>query len=152
MMVYRISRERFARDLTGEGAKLHGGRWNIPGFPCIYTASSRSLAMLEFRVHLHDISQTPPDLRLLCLEVPERSVTVIDPELASPNWRNYPSPGECMRYGAVQLLKQESLLIKVPSSIVPEEYNILINPLHPKMKQVKIVDCLPLLLDPRLFK
>ncbi|MCU0434702.1 MAG: RES family NAD+ phosphorylase [Bacteroidia bacterium] len=151
MLLYRISRAQYANDLTGEGARRNGGRWNLPGYACVYTAMSRSLAMLEFRVHLNNVSQVPPDLRLLCLEVPSRSVTEIDPAQVSPNWRNYPSPGECVRFGTIELLKCQSLLIKVPSVIVPEEFNIIINPAHRKMKEVKIVDCLPLILDPRLF-
>lgn len=151
MLLYRIAREAYARDLSGEGARIHGGRWNLPGHACVYTAMSRSLAMLEFRVHLNNVSQVPPDLRLITLEVPSRPMTEIDAALVSAQWRNYPPPAECVRYGTSELIKQESLLIKVPSAIVPEEFNVIINPAHRKMREVKLVDCLPLILDPRLF-
>ncbi|MCA6365165.1 MAG: RES family NAD+ phosphorylase [Bacteroidetes bacterium] len=151
MLLYRIARERFARDLSGEGARIHGGRWNLPGHACVYTAMSRSLAMLEFRVHLNNVSQVPPDLRLITLDVPVRSIKEIDAELVSPNWRKYPPPAECVRYGTRELILQETLMLKVPSAIVPEEFNVILNPAHRKMREVKLVDCLPLILDPRLF-
>jgi RES domain-containing protein len=151
MLLYRIARERYARDLSGEGARIHGGRWNLPGHACVYTAMSRSLAMLEFRVHLNNVSQVPPDLRLITLDVPVRSIKEIDAELVSPKWRNYPPPAECVRYGTLELIRQETLMLKVPSAIVPEEYNVILNPAHRKMREVKLVDSLPLILDPRLF-
>lgn len=152
MIVYRIARDPFAEDLTGEGAKLFGGRWNYPGTACLYTATSRSLAILEFRSHLSSLSQLPDKLKLLRLQVPDKPVHTVDAASLPEDWRSYPAPASCMLIGEQLLQRREHLLIKVPSVIVPEEFNVLINPRHTNARKLKLLDCLPLLLDPRLFQ
>jgi RES domain-containing protein len=152
MIVYRIARQDYAKDLSGSGARLLGGRWNYPGISCLYTASSRALAILEFRVHLNNLVELPSQLRLLCLEIPEISVYKLAANKLPANWRDYPAPAECMRFGTKLLQQKRHLILEIPSVIVPEEYNCIINPLHPEINQVRIIDNMPLLLDPRLFQ
>lgn len=152
MIVYRIARQDYAKDLSGTGARLLGGRWNYPGISCLYTAGSRALAILEFRVHLNNLVELPTQLRLLRLDIPETSIYRITTNKLPPNWRDYPAPAECMQLGTRLLKQARHLVLQVPSVVVPEEQNFLINPLHPAMDEVKILDNMPLLLDPRLFQ
>ena len=73
MLVYRIGKTRYAHDLTGEGARLFGGRWNHKLTPCIYTSESRALAMLEYTVNVN-IEDIPRSLSLSTFEIPDKSI------------------------------------------------------------------------------
>ena len=138
MILYRIVKCSYADDLSGTGARLYGGRWNTEGKPAIYLASSRALAVLEVLVHLPPL-MIPDDYCLVEIEVPENSITHQAIEDLPQNWKDVSPPIALKHLGNEFLKKQEHLLLKVPSSIVPMEYNYLLNPLHPAMKKVKIL-------------
>lgn len=139
-IVYRMAHASHARDLSGDGARLYGGRWNNKGTAMIYTAESRSLAAFEALVHM-----SLPDLligrKIVSIGIPKSIVPkIIDPSSLSKDWYKNPPPFALADLGTAWAVSMESLLLQVPSAVVQQEYNILINPLHPDMKFVKIVD------------
>lgn len=149
MLLYRITRSPYANDLSGTGARLYGGRWNNIGRAMIYTASSRSLATLEALVHL-PTAIIPDDFCIIIIDVPD-DVFEPDTNLFPPNWNAYPEPEILKRTGDFFLKQNDHLLMKVPSAIVKEEYNYLINPQHPKINEVKILKTEPFTFDDRLL-
>jgi len=149
MLLYRITRQVYANDLSGTGARLYGGRWNNIGRPMVYTASSRSLATLEALVHL-PTAIIPDDFCVITIDAPN-DVFEADIRLFPPNWNSYPEPEILKRTGDFFLKQNEHLLMKVPSAIVKQEFNYLINPTHPKISQVKIVKTEPFTFDERLL-
>lgn len=150
MIVYRISNCNYAGDLTGTGARLYGGRWNSEGKSMLYTASSRALAVLEVLVHLNPLI-VPDNFCLVEIEVPEDSIYTLNPNLLPANWRSV-SPQTALRnLGDAFLKQQTSLLMKVPSSIVPAEYNYLLNPLHPDAVKARVVNRESFSFDERLI-
>jgi len=138
MVLYRIVKCNYANDLSGTGARLYGGRWNSEGKQAIYLASSQSLAVLEVLVHLPPL-MVPDDYCLVEIEVPDNSVADISINDLPDNWKDISPPIAVRQTGDKFLQMQERLLMKVPSSIVPMEYNYLLNPRHPSMKKVKIL-------------
>ena len=137
-------------DLSGTGSRIHGGRWNNPGIPALYTSGSKSLAVLE------SLTNTPPailqnDFSILTLEVSGKFV--IDELLIKQlpgNWYTYPAPAGLAKLGDTWLLQLKSLMLKVPSAIIPSEYNYIVNPLHPDIKKVKVIAIEKLALDSRI--
>jgi RES domain-containing protein len=150
MILYRISNCNYAGDLSGTGARLYGGRWNSEGKSMLYTASSRALAVLEVLVHLPPLL-IPDNFCLVEIEIPENSIYTLDPALLPANWRDIPPPVTLRQLGDDFLKKREYLLMKVPSSIVPAEYNYLINPLHPAASAVKLTNTETFSFDERLL-
>lgn len=148
MFLYRISNARYADDLSGNGARLYGGRWNSEGRAIVYLASSRSLAILESLAHLSP-TNIPVDYVILTIDVPD-DFFEIDIKLLPNNWSEYPEPNILKEIGNSFLQKNEFLLLKVPSAIVPQEFNYLMNPMHQKAGKVKIVSKAPFSFDERL--
>ncbi|WP_184546046.1 RES family NAD+ phosphorylase [Mucilaginibacter sp. FT3.2] len=150
MILYRIGNCNYAGDLTGTGARLYGGRWNSEGKPMLYMASSRSLAVLEVLVHLNPLI-VPDNFCLVEIKVPDDSIYTLNPSLLPSNWRDV-SPQLALRNLGDEFLRQQQyLLMKVPSSIVPAEYNYLLNPLHPEALKAKLVNRESFNFDERLL-
>jgi len=149
MLLYRIAVEEFANDLSGEGARVYGGRWNPKGIPMIYTAESVALAALEVLIRL----ATPKHYCRVIYEIPDSASmeTVAIAELPT-NWL-LPHPNtHLIESGRRWALEKRSLLRKVPSAVVRGEgWNYLINPLHPEFPTVAIVDMAPFNYDIRLL-
>lgn len=150
MLLYRLAKTTRANDLSGEGAKRAGGRWNHAGIPLVYTAQSGSLAILEVLQYVN-----PADLRsfsMLTIHVPDDvSVTRITPAALPDHWQRYPYPATTKDIGSEWAAKQESLLLAVPSAVYPDEYNYLINPQHTAINQLRIVSVKPFVFNERLF-
>lgn len=140
MLVWRLVRAPFA-DLSGEGARVYGGRWNSPGQPMLYAADSAALAVLEVRVHL----DLPPEL------VPDdyRLVTVDLEDL--PTEELSILPDDARAFGDEWLREQRSPVLRVPSFIVPESSNFLLNPLHPQAAAARITQKREFAFDRRLW-
>ena len=131
VFVYRLTREQYATDLSGSGARLYGGRWNPPGLACLYTCENRALAALELLVN------TPEDslgtvYTLITLQVSE-VVRLYRPDLAElpEHWQDYPCPITTQNFGAALLHQPEYLGFFVPSVVMPYEYNLVFNVFHP---------------------
>lgn len=144
MQVYRIARAEFAEDLAGKGAALRGGRWNRRGIPMIYSANSTALATLELRVNI-DIDL--PELSRVVIDIPDDLVPT-----AAPVY--FADLNASREYGSTWATDQATLCLKVFSSVLPnalDSFNVLINPAHPKIDQVRIVDITTFEFDSRLF-
>jgi len=151
MQVYRISSEKYIYDLDGDGARVYGGRWNLKGSSVIYTSESRALASLEYLVHI-PFQLLPDDLRIATIEIDKKiSPQRLNIKNLPPNWKDYPSPGKLAEIGTNWLSENISLLLMVPSVLVSNEFNILINPSHPDIKYVKIKEVKDFSYDKRLL-
>jgi RES domain-containing protein len=132
---------------------LHGGRWNQKNIPVIYTAESRSLATLEFLVHVSLISILPEHLSMACLEIPDDIVAErISSAHLPKNWREYPAPPAMADLGSEWATAMRSLLLRVPSVVVVDEFNMLINPKHPEIKRVTVSRVEKFVFDRRLVR
>jgi len=150
--VFRIAKTRSIRDLSGTGARAYGGRWNRKNIPIVYTSENRSLATLEFLVHV-PLSLLPNNLSIACLEIPDDIfVEQISIAVLPKNWRDYPAPPELADLGSEWAIAMRSLLLRVPSVVVLDEFNILINPIHPDMDRVVITSAESFIFDRRLLR
>jgi len=150
MEVFWVSATRRARDLSGMGARLHGGRWNHKGFPAVYASTSRSLASLEFLVHV-PWGIAPADLSMISIFIPDdASLEVLHLDDLPAGWESSPPPLKIADLGTNWLMKAESLLLQVPTALVMSEWNLLINPAHPESAGVRIIDIEQFRYDPRL--
>jgi len=127
-LAWRLCKKSYA-DLSGEGARLHGGRWNSPGRPMVYAAAAAALAVLEVRVHL----DLPPDL------IPGDYVLVTIDLGALPAETVTTAPLDPAAFGDTWLEERRTPVLAVPSFIVPEKLNYLINPQHPDAAGARIV-------------
>ena len=150
LLAYRIVKKRFASSaFDGEGSKLFGGRWNSKGKRCVYTGGSQSLSMLELLVHLRD-DTILDQYTLFTVSLMEEDVLALSE--FPDNWNEYPAPPDTAVIGDQWLEQAPSLALRVPSVIVPREYNYLINPSHPRMKALLAsIEESPLDIDPRLL-
>jgi len=148
--VYRIAKKAYIKDLSGEGAKLYGGRWNKKGTAILYTASNRSLAIVEFLVHL-PMALLPKDIYIIELTLPPRakSQTIHAKDLVD-NWKSYPANYQLAEIGSKWILENKTLALKVPSCVVQGEQNVLINPNHRLFNKVTISKIEPYNIDKRL--
>jgi len=135
---------------TGEGARRHGGRWNSRGKSVIYTAGSISLATLEMLVHL-DPQQPLEHYVLFEVSFDDEMVAAIDPAALPRNWRESPAPLENQAIGDEWLDARHSSVLRVPSAIVPEESNYLLNPSHADFTRITVSPEQPVRFDPRLI-
>lgn len=150
MRVWRLAR-RVHSAVDGEGARRVGGRWNSPGIPVVYTSSTLSLAVLELLVHT-DPDLVPNDLHGFEIEVPD-SLTprLLDVGTLPSNWRPIPNHPACRAIGDDWLHGRSHALLGVPSAVVPEELNYLINPAHPAAGAIRVVRSRAFSFDQRLL-
>jgi RES domain-containing protein len=149
MKLFRISKCNFIEDLSGTGAALYGGRWNSKGVYVLYTASTVSLALLETIVHMPGLPKA--SFCQLQIEMPENSITEISEKQLPPKWNAYPPPSALQKIGNAFIKKGEFLALRIPSAIVPEEFNYLLNPAHPDFKKIKLTAKKTLSFDERLI-
>src|SRR4051794_21276179 len=121
MIVYRLGRTKYANDLTGEGARLHGGRWNHKLTPCLYTSESRSLSLLEYTVNVN-IEDIPRALSMAIFEIPDNKILELTPADLPGDWRTSPAPSSTREFGTILLRKAEFAVIKIPSVVIPFEF------------------------------
>ena len=151
MLVYRIAKQKYIHDLTGIGAKTVGGRWNPKGIAILYTSLSRSLSVLEVLVHL-PAAFFPKDMSMATLELPENCFKTIKIDSLPEDWNTFP-PKPALHNITIQWIEENKYLaLKVPSSIVTGEYNVLINSLHPDFLKVIVKHVDPFSFDTRLLK
>jgi len=149
MLVYRICRSKYARDLEGEGAKLFGGRWNNKSIGCVYTSESRALALIEYTVNVN-IDDIPRALSLTTIEIPDTLVYICSEDELPGNWKTTPAPSATKEFGSLLLKAAHVAVVKVPSTVVPEEFNLLLNPLHAKSDRFKIYSVRDFIFDVRI--
>jgi RES domain-containing protein len=152
MIVYRLSQSRYAADLSGRGAELAGGRWNSKGTPMIYAAESRALCVAELAMHL-PLGLVPQDYSFVSFTIPDNiPVLQLSKKQLPTNWNEYPHPNETQEIGDRFIRENKFLVMRVPSVVVYEEYNYLINPRHSLMQKVQVSDLSPFKFNDRLLK
>lgn len=149
MIIYRICNSLHSDDLSGTGAKLYGARWNTKGTPMLYTAENISLALLELLVH-SQFKNFSISLDLVTIQLPASfKAAEISIKKIKANWEK--DNGYTQFIGDEFIRNKQDLLMKVPSAIIQEENNFLINPLHPDFKKIKILETRSFKTDERLF-
>ncbi len=149
MIVYRISNCNFIKDLSGKGSSLYGGRWNSKDTYAVYTAQSRSLALLEVVVH---VGKVPADgYCLATIEIPDHSIQRVPLDSLPPGWHNSPPPNYLKSIGDTFIKSNKHLVLEIPSVLMMEEHSYMLNPAHHLFSKVKIISERPLNMDERLF-
>jgi RES domain-containing protein len=152
MKLFRIAKKPYCEDLSGHGAFLFGGRWNSKGTRMVYTSENISLCTLEALVHLNK-RQLESSFALITIELPDDlgSFLTITTDQLPKGWN---SPNDYRTYTRLRgdefCRNKKHLALRVPSSIVEDQYNLLLNPLHPDMDAVRITSVKSYKFDKRL--
>jgi len=144
-----VKRTRAATAFDGRAAERFGGRWNSPGRRVVYPSSTKSLALLEVLVHL-DVGRTLPRLVAFTFQVQDEFVDQLPAARLPRYWRTARGLLGTQRIGDEWLASGQALALAVPSAIVSEERNYLLNPAHPAFCRLRFGRPIPFLLDPRL--
>ncbi len=152
MRVFRIERGKYLKTaLTGIGASMTKGyRWNSLNTRLIYTAESRALATLEISVHLDLSEDLPTDRHYVEIDIPD-TLTIQEVKIGDlpDDWNSYPPTTITQTIGDDFVFENEAVILKVPSSIVPQEFNYLINPNHLDAGKIKVITKIPMVFAPR---
>lgn len=151
MRLWRITNRKYALDKLCTGAALYGGRWNPVGMPALYCGASIAITALEKLTHLG--TQSRPPLVLVAVDIPDDAITY-DPGLAvlPRDWDELPTSAAAQAFGGAWLTRGGELTLKVPSAIVHEESNVIVNPRHRDYYRVTLTVLRPFSFDLRLIK
>lgn len=151
MIVFRLSKSKFAGDLTGKGAEISGGRWNSKGTAMVYTSESRALCTTEVAVHT-PLGNVPLDYVLVSIDIPE-DITIQELQLSEipSDWKSFPHSHSTQEIGDNFVNSGKSAVMKVPSAVVQGDHNYLINPNHKESVQIKFISSEPFSFDQRMF-
>jgi RES domain-containing protein len=151
MIVFRLSKSKFANDLSGKGAEKSGGRWNSKGTALVYTSASRALCTTEIAVHT-PLGNIPLDCELISIEIPDKiQIQKLTKEQLPPDWKSLPQSHATQEIGDRFVAEGTFPVLRVPSVVVQDEFNYLINPAHIKSHEIKITGIEPFNFDERLF-
>lgn len=147
---WRIVKAKHQADaFSGEGARLVGGRWSSRGRRAVYVSATVALATLEMLVHLGNPGVLAAYV-LFPVDLPRALITEVEPADLPSDWRRYPAPASLQLLGDGWLDSRKSAALRVPSAIVPSEFNYVINPDPPDFGQVRVSPAVPYSFDPRL--
>jgi len=153
MKVYRVEREKYLETtLEGIGAALtEGYRWNSLNIYLVYTAESRALATLEVSVHLDLSEDLPTDRCFVEIDIPD-DITILELKIEDllDHWDSKPPILETQYIGDDFVKEKIAAVLKVPSCIVQQEFNYLINPIHPDSEKISVISIAPFKFDSRL--
>ncbi len=151
MIVFRLSKSKFASDLSGKGAEKSGGRWNSKGTAMVYTSASRALCTTEIAVHT-PLGNLPLDYKLISIEIPDEIAIQEFAQKDLPNnWKSIPHSHSTQLLGDKFIADSLYMVLKVPSAVVQDEFNFLINPNHAESHKIIIKAIEPFNFDERLF-
>ena len=142
-----VKEEHAATALSGEGARLYGGRWNSVGTSVVYSSGSKALAALESLVHLNP----PVIFKYVAIPIEFDDALVEKVTVLPVEWTEEPPPPATKDIGDVWVKEARSAVLELPSVIVPGEPNYLLNPAHPDFKKIVIGKSEPFSFDPRLL-
>jgi RES domain-containing protein len=149
--VYRLCKTKHAASpLDGEGARKRGGRWGPAGIPIAYCSATISLCALELLVNM-DVSVAPTDYVSIAVTIPDEDIEDLPEKVLPKGWEGFPYPGKVQALGRDWAVSKRSLVLRVPSAVVPVERNYLVNPLHPDFPRVTWKVPRPFAFDPRLL-
>jgi RES domain-containing protein len=154
MLLYRITSEAFASDLSGRGAQMFGGRWNPKGMAALYTAETPAQAMLEFLPHFPETC-APSNLVLVTIEVPDNlKIEEISQCDLPENWNAKPPTLFTAIIGREWLRNGATAALRVPSVMLPfgKAWNLVLNPAHPQCAGIEVFEIIAISVDPRLIK
>jgi len=153
IVAWRLVKWKHRRSaFDGEGARLVGGRWNLPGTTVVYASGSLALAALEAFVHLGGAAM---ELRFTAIPIaiPEDiSIEHAKPQDLPKRWRSEPPLQDTMQMGTKWVQELRSAILQVPSVIIPQENNLILNPSHKAFRRLTIGPAEPFTFDPRLWK
>lgn len=152
MRGWRIAKARRATDLSGQGAAIAGGRWNDQDLPAVYMGLTPGICCLETFVHANGEPAMP--MKITCFELPDDPALYLEPagnELPA-GWNALPADRPSMAYGSAWLREGSYLGLIVPSAVLALERNVLLNPRHPAISQVQVVQVYDFMYDPRMFE
>ena len=154
MKIYRFQKQKYATHesiLSGQGAFLVGGRWNKRFTLLVYTSTTPELALLETLVHLEGTPyQDLPPMSLATLEIPDDSILEVKIKELPTNWQEIPAPLSTQLFTQPWLNEKKFLALKIHSVILPISFNVLLNPLHSRISNIKILDIQTFSFDSRL--
>ena len=148
---WRIAKKRHALDKQCEGTRVHGGRWNKPGFGALYAGSTIELAALEKFVHTAGL--IPMGMVLVAIDAPDEDALVHRVNIGElpTGWNGLPASDAAQAFGTSWLEGIQELVLLVPSVIIPESLNAVINPLHPRYGEVALTVMRDFQFDPRMY-
>lgn len=148
--VWRITHKDYKESaFTGEGAKLFGGRFNSEGIPLVYTSGSLSLAMLEIIVQSNGRDYFK-QCAVFNAEIPENLIATPELKELPKEWNQIPYGKQPQQFGDEWIKSGNKPVMRVPSVVVPVEYNFLINPMHPEFSKIKFYETENISFDTRL--
>lgn len=152
MLVYRVSNVKY-KDLTlsGMGAEKVGGRWNEVGTQAVYCSENMSLALLEYYVHTENIAYLPKEILIAKIQFPDEFIIEELKELPD-RWNQYPYASKTTEIFTKLAKDRNFFALRVPSTIVGLESNIILNPLYKEFGKVEVVEFIELPIDERLKK
>lgn len=151
MEAWRIVKSKHSnRAFSGEGAFLYGGRWNSAGTRVVYASHTLSLAALEMLVHLS--TGATPTFSTFCMSFDEALMEIFETANLPGDWRVEPPGPNTQTIGDVWVREARSAVMAIPSTIIPQETNFLINPAHPDFPRITIGPAQPFAFDPRIPK
>lgn len=147
MLVYRIVHKKYSKTLFVSGME---GRWNSKGNKVLYCAESIALAFLENMIRRQGVG-FKDDFKIMIIEVPTKAgITFFNIENLETGWRNSDNYSKCQKAGDEWYIACKHLLLKVPSAVLPESYNFVINTDHPGYKKIKLINVTNLVPDKRI--
>jgi RES domain-containing protein len=153
IIAWRLVKWKHRRSaFDGEGARLAGGRWNLPGSTVVYASGTLALAALEIFVHL---GRAAMELRFTAIRITlpaDISIEQVARQALPPRWRSEPPLLETMEMGTKWARQLRSAVLQVPSVIIPQEHNFILNPSHKDFRRLDIGPPEPFTFDPRLWK
>jgi RES domain-containing protein len=151
MKVYRLSRATYANDLSGKGSSFKGARWNSIGMEMIYTAESRALALAEVMVHF-SAAMMPPDYRMVTIDIPDDlAIQQLSVDELPREWNVFPYLSSTQSVGDSFIQENKFSILRVPSAVVPGDFNLLLNPHHADFRKITIEKIEKFPFDNRIF-
>ncbi|MDP3814666.1 RES family NAD+ phosphorylase [Pseudomonas sp.] len=149
MQAWRVGKAKHANDLSGNGAAIAGGRWNDTDVPALYLGLTPAICCLEAFVN----ASGPPtvQMKLTRIELPDEPDLYLEPEDLPDGWDSKPADRASMDFGTRWLMSRSHLGLIVPSSVLPAERNIVINPRHPAASRLRVIEVQDFFYDPRMF-
>ena len=147
MLIFRIVYKSYSNSLEASGTR---GRWNAEGNKVIYCAESVALAFLENMIRRQGVGFND-DFKIMFIQIPDDTlITYIKIDELKKRWRNEDNFVQCQQLGNKWYEEGKTLLLKVPSAVLPEGFNFVINTLHKDFKKVKLIEVTDLIPDERI--
>jgi RES domain-containing protein len=149
---WRIDRRKWQKtSFSGSGAQLEGGRWNSAGVAVVYASRNLSMAALEKFVHFSSPLPARQQFVAFALRFHEVEVEVFPVRRLAKGWNQKPPIAVSQSIGDEWFHARRTAILQLPSAIIPEEANFLLNPLHPDFPRIRIAPAQPFTFDSRLL-